>query len=122
MSNQNLTLKKIKNEISGTVFSLPYYVARDQGYFADEGLDIEFVQPGSGDRRSPGINLIDDHRLMSCFGGSSLFEQGESTLYRACEWGQVRRTYDSSRGRQVVAKRAAIKRPIHSCANVGIPN
>ncbi|MEI2579189.1 ABC transporter substrate-binding protein [Scytonema sp. PRP1] len=82
-------------------------MARDQGYFADEGLDIEFVQRGSGDHRSPGINLIDDHRLMSSFGGSSLFEQGESTLYRACEWGQVRRTYDSSRG-GLVAKRAAI--------------
>ncbi|MBD2339908.1 ABC transporter substrate-binding protein [Calothrix sp. FACHB-156] len=107
MSNENLTLKKIKNEISGTVFSLPYYVAREQGYFADEGLDIEFIQRGSGDR-SPGIQLIDDHRLVSSFGGPSLFEQGESSLYRACEWGQVRRTYDSSRGGQVVAKRAAI--------------
>ncbi|BAY34521.1 hypothetical protein NIES2107_64260 [Nostoc carneum NIES-2107] len=107
MSNENLTLKKIKNEISGTVFSLPYYVAREQGYFADEGLDLEFVQRGSGDR-SPGIQLVDDHRLVSSFGGPSLFEQGESSLYRACEWGQVRRTYDSSRGGQVVAKRAAI--------------
>ncbi|MBD2214649.1 ABC transporter substrate-binding protein [Nostoc linckia FACHB-104] len=107
MSNENLTLKKIKNEISGTVFSLPYYVAREQGYFADEGLDIEFIQRGSGDR-SPGIQLVDDHRLVSSFGGPSLFEQGESSLYRACEWGQVRRTYDSSRGGQVVAKRAAI--------------
>ncbi|BAZ02529.1 hypothetical protein NIES37_65420 [Tolypothrix tenuis PCC 7101] len=107
MSNENLTLKKIKNEISGTVFSLPYYVAQEQGYFADEGLDIEFVQRGSGDR-SPGIQLVDDHRLVSSFGGPSLFEQGESSLYRACEWGQVRRTYDSSRGGQVVAKRAAI--------------
>ncbi|BAT54984.1 hypothetical protein NOS3756_39590 [Nostoc sp. NIES-3756] len=107
MSNANPTLKKVKNEISGTVFSLPYYVARDQGYFAEEGLDIEFVGRNYGDR-SPTIKLIEDHRLVSSFGGPSLFEQGESTLYRACEWGQVRRTYDSSRGGQVVAKRAAI--------------
>ncbi|WP_244329229.1 ABC transporter substrate-binding protein [Tolypothrix sp. PCC 7910] len=32
------------------MFSLPYYVALEQGYFVDEGLDIEFVQRGSGDR------------------------------------------------------------------------
>ncbi|KAF3887652.1 MULTISPECIES: ABC transporter substrate-binding protein [Nostocales] len=107
MSNATLKLKKVRNEISGTVFSLPYYVARDKGYFADEGIDIEFIKRGSGDRK-PEISLIDDHRLVSSFGALSLFERGESTLYRACEWGQVRRTYDSSRGGQVVAKRAAI--------------
>ncbi|MBD2446404.1 ABC transporter substrate-binding protein [Nostoc sp. FACHB-152] len=107
MSNTNLALKKITNEISGTVFSLPYYVARDQGYFAEEGLEIEFIKRNYGDR-PPNITLIEDHRLVSSFGGPSLFEQGQSTLYRACEWGQVRRTYDSSRGGQVIAKRAAI--------------
>lgn len=107
MSNTPGTLKKITNEISGTVFSLPYYVARDQGYFAEEGLDIEFINRSSGGR-SPEIKLIEDHRQVSSFGGQSLFEQGHSSLYRACEWGQVRRTYDSSRGGQVVAKRAAI--------------
>ncbi|MBD2561553.1 MULTISPECIES: ABC transporter substrate-binding protein [Nostoc] len=106
MSN-SATLKKIKNEISGTVFSLPYYVARDQRYFADEGIDIEFVKRNSSDR-APDIKLIEDHQQVNSFGGKSLFEQGETTLYRACEWGQVRRTYDSSRGGQVVAKRAAI--------------
>ncbi|MEH2310946.1 MAG: ABC transporter substrate-binding protein [Nostoc sp.] len=80
------------------MFSLPYYVARDQGYFADEGLEIEFVKRNYSDR-SPNLTLIENHRLVSSFGASSLFEQGQSTLYRACEWGQVRCTYHSSRGR-----------------------
>jgi ABC-type nitrate/sulfonate/bicarbonate transport system substrate-binding protein len=26
-----------------TVFSLPYFVARDEGYFEDEGLRVSFV-------------------------------------------------------------------------------
>src|SRR5690349_4584530 len=43
-----MTLKKIKNEISGTVFSLPYYVARELGYFEAEGLEVEFVKRKGG--------------------------------------------------------------------------
>jgi NitT/TauT family transport system substrate-binding protein len=39
--------------------------------------------------------------------GASPFEEGVTSLYRACEWGQVRRTYDTRRGGHVIAKRAA---------------
>ncbi|MFL0647221.1 ABC transporter substrate-binding protein [Cylindrospermopsis raciborskii UAM/DH-BiRr] len=107
MSNINLPLKKVTTEISGTVFSLPYYVAREKGYFTDLGLEIEFVKRNYGDQPA-NIRLIDNHHEVSSFGGVSPFEQGQSSLYRACEWGQVRRTYDSSRGGQVIAKRAAV--------------
>jgi NitT/TauT family transport system substrate-binding protein len=110
-----MALKKITNEISGTVFSLPYYVARDAGFFADEGLQLEFVKRsggGSGESGTDGTGglatLITDHHDVTSFGGASPFEQGQTSLYRACEWGQVRRTYDSERGGQVVAKRSAV--------------
>lgn len=103
-----MALRKVKNEISGTVFSLPYYVARELGFFEAEGLDIEFVKRSDGrSLGNTGIKLIDDHRKVSSFGGPSPFEKGETALYRACEWGQVRRTQDSQVGGQVVAKRAA---------------
>jgi NitT/TauT family transport system substrate-binding protein len=105
-----MPLKKITNEISGTVFSLPYYVARDEGFFADEGLELEFVKRGSSEAKAntEGVTaLITDHHQVSSFGGPSPFEQGQTSLYRACEWGQVRRTYDGERGGQVVAKRSA---------------
>jgi len=103
-----MTLKKVKNEISGTVFSLPYYVARELGFFEQEGLEVEFVK--RKEARNSELNalkLVEDHRLVSSFGGPSPFETGETVLYRACEWGQVRRTQDSAVGGQVVAKRAA---------------
>jgi NitT/TauT family transport system substrate-binding protein len=103
-----MALRKIKNEISGTVFSLPYYVARELGFFAEEGLELEFIKRGAvKEERQQAIKLIEDHELVSSFGGPSPFEQRETVLYRACEWGQVRRTQDSSVGGQVVAKRAA---------------
>jgi NitT/TauT family transport system substrate-binding protein len=105
-----MALKKVKNEISGTVFSLPYYVARELGFFEEEGLELEFVKRGGAQSSLSdleAIKLIDDHRQVSSFGGPSPFESGETVLYRACEWGQVRRTQDSCVGGQVVAKRAA---------------
>ena len=37
-----------------------------------------------------------------------IFEEGACDLYRACEWGQVRRTQDSGRGGMIVGKRAAV--------------
>ncbi|MGV6873181.1 ABC transporter substrate-binding protein [Pseudochelatococcus sp. B33] len=103
-----MALRKIRNEVSGTVFSLPYYVARELGFFADEGLELEFIRRGKGHATDlEAIQLIEDHHNVSSFGGPSPFESGETLLYRACEWGQVRRTQDSNVGGQVVAKRAA---------------
>jgi NitT/TauT family transport system substrate-binding protein len=101
-----MTLKKIRNEVSGTIFSLPYFVANENGYFHDEGLDVELVPRDSASAAAASISLIEDHRAVSSF-GSSPFEQGVTSLYRACEWGQVRRTYDTQRGGHVIAKRAA---------------
>ncbi|MBO0703302.1 MAG: ABC transporter substrate-binding protein, partial [Candidatus Dormibacteraeota bacterium] len=100
-----MPLRKVTSEVSGTVFSLPYLVARDEGYFADEGLDIEFVARDRSEERVP---ITDDHHLISSFGGDSIFEQGGASLYRACEWGQVRRSQDSRRGGRVISKRSAV--------------
>lgn len=38
-----MATRKIRSEIGSTVFSLPYLVAQELGYFADEGLEVELV-------------------------------------------------------------------------------
>ena len=43
-----MPLKKIVNEVSSAIYSLPWYIARDEGFFADEGLDLEFVSDVAG--------------------------------------------------------------------------
>jgi NitT/TauT family transport system substrate-binding protein len=98
-------LKKIVSETSSPVFSLPYFVARDEGYFAEEGLELELVRKG---QREAVVKPVEDHHLISAFSGRSGFEAGDASLYRACEWGQIRRSYDSNRDGQVVSKRAAV--------------
>ena len=37
-------MKKVISETSGAVFSLPWFVAKDEGFFKDEGIDMEFVE------------------------------------------------------------------------------
>ena len=60
-------LKHVVSETSGTVFSLPYFVARDEGYFVQEGIDIEFVKRGGGAPDTRAVQLVEDHRLVSSF-------------------------------------------------------
>jgi hypothetical protein len=37
-------MRKVVSEISGAVFSLPWLIAKDQGLFEAEGIDMEFVR------------------------------------------------------------------------------
>jgi NitT/TauT family transport system substrate-binding protein len=97
---------KVTMELLSLVFSLPQLVAKDEGFYADEGVDVEFVTKGYG---GAGIAPLEDHELLSSFGATkSHFESGEASLYRACEWGQIRRAQDTTVGGRVVSKRAAV--------------
>ena len=40
-------MKKVVSETSGAVFSLPWLVAKDEGFFAEEGIDMEFIESHS---------------------------------------------------------------------------
>jgi len=105
-----MTLKKTRIEVNNAVFSLPYHVAREEGYFAAEGYDVELVPAGSGRDRDKEVpdRPIEDHRTVRSYGWHEGIEKGEFCMYRACEWGQIRRTQDSSAKAKVVSKRAAI--------------
>lgn len=105
-----MTLKPARIEINNAVFSLPYHVAKAEGYFAEEGYDVTLVPAGSGRDRDKDVpeQPIEDHRAVKSYGWHEGIEKGEFCMYRACEWGQIRRTQDSASNVKVISKRSAI--------------
>lgn len=105
-----MALKQLRIEVNNAVFSLPYHVALQEGFFGDEGVDVELVPAGSGrdrDKEVPAEPIL-DHRAVKSYGWHEGIERGEYAMYRACEWGQIRRTQDSHEGARVISKRAAV--------------
>src|SRR5438552_5330982 len=108
----------IRSEITSVVHSLPWFIAQDEGLFAAESLQAELVrapQRGTWKRKGPlelgtvtGRDLVGDHRTVDSIGVHLIFEEGACEIYRACEWGQVRRAQDSSRGGRIVGRRPAV--------------
>ena len=75
MSSATTARKKVKASMMNAIHDLPLLVARDEGFFADQGLDVEIVKtPGTGQRGADHQALRDNifKRTME-----SLYEQGE---------------------------------------------
>ena len=72
-------MKKVVSEISGNVFSLPWLIAKDNGLFEAEGIDMEFVTtiPTGKVTRTENpeeVNPILQH---------TAFEEARVSIYRA---------------------------------------
>ncbi|MSQ51481.1 MAG: hypothetical protein EXR28_06300 [Betaproteobacteria bacterium] len=109
MSTEN-TARKPKVAIMNAVHDLPVLVARDEGYFKDEGLDIDFVTtPGMAQvttSHSVKFDSIFDRPL------DSVYNEGGIDQYRMCEWGIMKRAVEANkeglRGRKIVALGASM--------------
>jgi NitT/TauT family transport system substrate-binding protein len=94
------------------VHDLPVLVARDQGYFKDEGLDIEFVTtPGMAQvttSHSVKFDTVFDRPL------DSVYNEGGIDQYRMCEWGIMKRAVEAEcsglRRRKIVALGASMSK------------
>jgi NitT/TauT family transport system substrate-binding protein len=104
--------KKPQVAIMNAVHDLPVLVARDKGYFKDEGLDLEFVT-------TPGMAQITTSHLVkfdSVFERplDSVYNEGGIDQYRMCEWGIMKRAVeaecDGLRGRKIVALGASMSK------------
>ena len=72
-------MKKVVSEISGIVFSLPCLVAKDQGLFEAEGIDMEFVKA----LRTGPVQHTENPEDVDPILGHVEFEQGTVSIYRA---------------------------------------
>jgi NitT/TauT family transport system substrate-binding protein len=112
MTVQDITQRKHKVAIMNAVHDLPVLVARDEGFFKDEGLDIEFVTtPGMAQATTSHTVKFDtvfDRPL------DSVYNDGGIDQYRMCEWGIMKRAVEANcegrRGRKIVALGASMSK------------
>ena len=72
-------MKKVVSETNGALFSLPWLVAKDQGFFEAEGIDMEFIDtPISGVVEHP-----DNPETVDPILSHTPFEEGQVSIYRA---------------------------------------
>ncbi len=96
--------------IMNAVHDLPVLVARDEGFFKDEGLDIKFViTPGMAQvtsTHSVKWDSVFDRPL------DSIYNEGGIDQYRMCEWGIMKRAVEAEseglRKRKIVALGASM--------------
>jgi NitT/TauT family transport system substrate-binding protein len=109
---QEVTRRKTKVAIMNAVHDLPVLVARDRGYFRDEGLDIEFVTtPGMAQvttSHTVKFDSVFDRPL------DSVYNEGGIDQYRMCEWGIMKRAVEADtegrRRRKIVALGASMSK------------
>jgi NitT/TauT family transport system substrate-binding protein len=98
--------------IMNAVHDLPVLVARDEGFFKDEGLDIEFVTtPGMAQvttSHTVKFDSIFDRPL------DSTYNEGGIDQFRMCEWGIMKRSVEADaegrRKRRIVALGASMSK------------
>src|SRR6266403_1111768 len=103
-----LHMKKLVLETTSPFQGLPELVAYQEGLFEREGLTIEWA-----DRDEAGVKTADtttpDVKGADPFvSHGTLFEQGKSDMYNACEWGNYCRVGSTGTGSRQVGRRAIV--------------
>ena len=99
-------LKKVKISSQNAVHHLSVLVARDEGLFRDEGLDVEIVD-------TRGVSQFDaDHSALrdAIFDRpmEAIYNTGVVDQYLMCEWGVMKRTVEATQNQQRPAKIVAL--------------
>src|SRR5207244_13449379 len=112
MTRKTEVAKKPQVATMNAVHDLPVLVARDKGFFKDEGLDLEFVT-------TPGMAQVTTSHFVkfdSVFDRplDSVYNEGGIDQYRMCEWGIMKRAVEANtqglRGRKIVALGASMSK------------
>jgi NitT/TauT family transport system substrate-binding protein len=98
--------RRIVVESAEAVLGLHWFVSRDFTV-KEEGIEIEIITPGIRTRFDWSDPRSHDHHLVTATNYQKAFDEGRADIYRACEWGQIRRSYDNPQG-PIVARRPAM--------------
>ena len=98
-------MKTLKLESTAPFQGFPELVAWQEGLFAKEGLEIEWVEREDG-ASAPRLDSLKGANPFASHG--SLLEQGRADMYNACEWGNYCRVQDTSVGSRQIGRRAIV--------------
>ncbi|MBI4199201.1 MAG: ABC transporter substrate-binding protein [Chloroflexi bacterium] len=108
-------MKRVVIEPNEPFNGLPFLVAREKGFFAQEGIEIEVAQ-GHHARTGARTDIQDWNQVASNRGHAYHLDQGQADLYWGCEWGNYRRAQDTTCGGRQIGRRAII-----TCGAVIVP-
>jgi NitT/TauT family transport system substrate-binding protein len=113
-------LKPVRVSMMNAVHDLAVLVARDEGLFHDEGLDVMIVNtPGTAqvnvDRQALRHEIFD--RTME-----ALYNTGGVDQYRMCEWGVMKRTVEAIQCGQRPVKIVALGTAMSKMAIITAPH
>ena len=99
---------KLVLETTAPFQGLPELVAHNEGLFAAEGVEVEFVKRGENapTKVDPSITSHSAANAFASHGSSA--EQGKAAMFNACEWGNYCRVEQSSTGGRQLGRRAII--------------
>ena len=100
--------KKLTLETTAPFQGLPELVAYDEGLFAEQGLEIEWVERGQTAPKQTNTSVTTTEGLSPFLSHASSFESGQAGMYNACEWGNYRRVQDSDVGGRQLGRRGII--------------
>src|SRR5438045_9758299 len=94
ITRKSRAAKKPRVAIMNAVHDLPVLVARDRGFFKDEGLDIEFVTTP----RMAQVTTSQNVKFDSVFDPphDSIYNTAGIDQYPMCEWGTTKRESDAN--------------------------
>lgn len=100
--------KKVISEYAQAVFNLPWLVAAEEGLFAKEGIEVEFLKGRLWDPKRPAET---DPTKIDPFWRHAPFENKAADFFSACEWGQIKRSdmsVEAGVGGRIVQLRPAV--------------
>jgi NitT/TauT family transport system substrate-binding protein len=100
--------KRLELETTAPFQGLPELVAYDEGLFAAEGLDVEFVRRGENAPKQADPNVTNPLEVNPFGSHGSSLETGKAAMFNACEWGNYCRAENSGTGGRQLGRRAII--------------
>ncbi len=101
-------MKRLVLESTAPFQGLPELVAYDEGLFAKEGLQVEWVDRDKGVDKSLDIAVTSPKGVDPFASHGRLLEQGKADMYNACEWGNYCRVQDTNTGSRQLGRRAIV--------------